>query len=625
MKHWLFVILSLCLFVETANAQISSAKNEQQKPAKKEQQKPSAKNEQRALDEQMASRFFQEQDYEKARDLYDKLYRDYRQINHFNQYVECLIRLGDFNLAERKLKSFNKDFPNQLKGTTDLIYVYGLNGKKDKAQRLLNDIIKDLPSNDNIILSICNLLRSRGLNEEALAVFEKGAKISPDKNQFYMERAFIYQQMVNYQEAFKYYFLELEADPDQYRNIKNRLQTMLFYDVNKSIANELRVALMKKTQETPNNIQFAELLVWLALQEEDYAMALDQCKSIDRREDNQESQIINLSNICLDNKQFDVAHKGFEYVSKKGKGNPFYGAALVGLINTEYQKYQAENLSDRKAYEALSRRISEAYEEVSSKEVPGLIGIQAEITAYQLNQPEEAERQLLQGIENTTDKTAKASLKLKLADIYLHEDEIWEATLLYSQVDKSMKEEPIGHEARFKNAQLRYFIGEFAWAESQLKVLKAATSKLIANDAMTLSLVIKDNLETDTTGMELCRLARADYRIYQHRDAEALVLLDSIIASGNETSIPHALFRKAELIEKTKHFAEAKDLYLQIVNQFPYSYMADAALMQVALIEQNHLNDKTLAAEHYEKLIDQYPTSIYTAQAKKNYRKLQSR
>ncbi|MCF0200033.1 MAG: tetratricopeptide repeat protein [Bacteroidales bacterium] len=625
MKHWLLVILSLCLFVETANAQISSAKNEQQKPAKKEQQKPSAKNEQRALDEQMASRFFQEQDYEKARDLYDKLYRDYRQINHFNQYVECLIRLGDFNLAERKLKSFNKDFPNQLKGTTDLIYVYGLNGKKDKAQRLLNDIIKDLPSNDNIILSICNLLRSRGLNEEALAVFEKGAKISPDKNQFYMERAFIYQQMVNYQEAFKYYFLELEADPDQYRNIKNRLQTMLFYDVNKSIANELRVALMKKTQETPNNIQFAELLVWLALQEEDYAMALDQCKSIDRREDNQESQIINLSNICLDNKQFDVAHKGFEYVNKKGKGNPFYGAALVGLINTEYQKYQAENLSDRKAYEALSRRISEAYEEVSSKEVPGLIGIQAEITAYQLNQPEEAERQLLQGIENTTDKTAKASLKLKLADIYLHEDEIWEATLLYSQVDKSMKEEPIGHEARFKNAQLRYFIGEFAWAESQLKVLKAATSKLIANDAMTLSLVIKDNLETDTTGMELCRLARADYRIYQHRDAEALVLLDSIIASGNETSIPHALFRKAELIEKTKHFAEAKDLYLQIVNQFPYSYMADAALMQVALIEQNHLNDKTLAAEHYEKLIDQYPTSIYTAQAKKNYRKLQSR
>ena len=61
---------------------------------------------------------------------------------------------------------------------------------------------------------------------------------------------------------------------------------------------------------------------------------------------------------------------------------------------------------------------------------------------------------------------------------------------------------------------------------------------------------------------------------------------------------------------------------LQIVEQFPYSYMADAALMHAASIEQSHLKNKELAKQHYEKLIDEYPTSIYTAQAKKNYRKL---
>ena len=44
--------------------------------------------------------------------------------------------------------------------------------------------------------------------------------------------------------------------------------------------------------------------------------------------------------------------------------------------------------------------------------------------------------------------------------------------------------------------------------------------------------------------------------------------------------------------------------------------------MHAALIEQNELKDKELAKQHYEKLIDEYPTSIYTAQAKKNYRKL---
>ena len=153
-------------------------------------------------------------------------------------------------------------------------------------------------------------------------------------------------------------------------------------------------------------------------------------------------------------------------------------------------------------------------------------------------------------------------------------------------------------------------------------MLKAATSKLIANDAMTLSLIIKDNLEADTSGLELKRLARADDRIYQQRDDEALALLDDIFANGNEVSIPPALFRKGEIAEKRKEYEAAEQLFLQIVEQYPESYMADAALMQAALIEQNHLKNKELAKQHYEQLIDEYPTSIYTAQAKKNYRKL---
>ena len=76
------------------------------------------------------------------------------------------------------------------------------------------------------------------------------------------------------------------------------------------------------------------------------------------------------------------------------------------------------------------------------------------------------------------------------------------------------------------------------------------------------------------------------------------------------------------MAEKQKEHQNAEQLFLQIVEQYPDSYMADAALMQAALIEQNQLKNKELAKQHYEKLIDEYPTSIYTAQAKKNYRKL---
>ena len=574
------------------------------------------------IDDQLANQHYRNHEYDQARDIFASLYKKTGQIHYFQQYVECLIQEKDFDQAEKELKTFLKKNPNHSKSIADLIYVYEHQGKNDKATKQFNDVLKNLPANAPAIRGLSNAFQARGLYDMAIDILKKGNKLLDGNENFYMDLAYLNQSMVNYQEAFRYYFLELENHPGQYNNIRNRLQTLLFYDVNNSIADELRIALLQQTQQKPDNLEFAQLLVWFALQQEDYDIALAQCQSIDRRTHDQDAQINNLSDICLNNKQYDVALQGYSYILDKGKSSPFYGQALTGIINTEYQKLKAANSTDTKAYEKLSKRIDEAYNSINTNDLSKLLVIKADIMAYRLNQSEQAIKLLMDNLNNITAKQSQAELKLKLGDIYLRDDEVWEATLLFSQVDKSMKEEPLGHEARFKNAQLRYFIGEYEWAESQLKVLKAATSKLIANDAMTLSLIIKDNLEVDTSGMELKRLARADYRIYQQREDEALTLLDDIISTGNETSKPHALFRKGEIAKKRKEFEVAEQLFLQIEEQYPESYMADAALMHAALIEQNELKNKELAKQHYEQLIDDYPTSIYTAQAKKNYRKL---
>jgi len=611
--RWLFFFLINAVFVIQMSGQTGATSRKEKEARQKELYQ---------IDEQLASQYYREQDYEKACDIYERLYEKSGQTSHLQQYVECLILLKEYDKAEKELKSYAKKHPNYYRADTDIIYIYTLQGKTDKAKKKFNEVLDKIPDSPNTIRSISYALQARNLNDMAMAVLEKGNTLFEGKETFYMEQANLNLSSANYQEAFRLYFKELEIHPGQYDNIRNRLQTMLFYDVNNSISDDLRMALLKQTQEKPDNLEYAQLLVWFALQQEDYDIALAQCQSIDRKTHDQDAQINNLASICLNNKQYDIAKEGYNYIIDKGKSNPFYGQALTGAIKADYLKLEAENRDNTKAYERLSKRIDEAYSDIGAYDLAKLTQIQADIMAYHLGQTDEAIALLTNAIANVNSKQSQAELKLKLADIYLHKDEVWEATLLYSQVDKSLKEEPLGHEARFKNAQLRYFIGEYAWAESQLKVLKAATSKLIANDAMTLSLVIKDNLEADTLGMELNRLARADYRIYQQREDEAISLLDDIIASGNEVSKPHALFRKGEIVEKRKDFANAEQLYLQIVEQYPESYMADAALMHAALLEQNELKNKTLAGKHYEKLIDEYPTSIYTAQAKKNYRKL---
>ena len=502
------------------------------------------------------------------------------------------------------------------------VYLYIQEGKNDKADKLFNQMLRDLPDNRNTIVNISTLFRNKALYDYAMAVLDKGAKTNTEHDPLYMEKATLCQSMNNYSDSFEYYLLELERTPDKYGTIKSRFATMLLYDVNKSIADEMRIALLKKTQEKPDNNEYAALLVWFAIQQEDYDTALTQCLSLDRRNNDQDQQIVSLADICYNNGQYELAKAAYDHVLKKGKINPFYGIALIGSINAENQIFKNNPATSIKSFEKLSERIGKSYDEVGSKEYPGLAEIQADIMTYRLGQSDQAIALLQQAIEQTVDKNQVNQLKLKLADIYLYNDEVWEATLLYSQVDKAMKEAPMGHEARFRNARLRYFIGEFAWAETQLNVLKAATSKLIANDAMSLALVISDNLEADTTGTELRRLARADFKIYQQKDDQALPILDSVSRDGNEISKPHALYRIAEIKEKNQEFADADSLYLLIVNEFPDSYMADDALMHAALLEDQQLKRRDAAKQHYEQLIDQYPTSLYTAQAKKNYRRL---
>ena len=446
-QHWFLIFLLSFAFILQVNAQISTPPKGKKVDA---QQK-----DQNQIDDQLAGQFFREHEYEKARDLYANLYKKNGQIYHFQQYTECLIQLKDFDQAEKELKAFSKKNPSHSKSIADLVYVYTLQGRNDKAEKRLNEALKELPSNTSAIRGLSNAFQARGLYSMAATILDKGNKLLNGEENFYLDLAYLNQSMVNYQEAFRYYFLELETHPGQYNNIRNRLQTLLFYDVNNSIADELRIALLQQTQAKPDNLEFAQLLVWFALQQEDYDIALAQSQSIDRRTHDQDAQINNLAGICLNNKQFDVAREGYSYIVNKGKSGPYYGQALTGMIKTDYQKLKSANSQDTKAFEKLTKRIDEAYNDINSNDLTKLTLIQADILSYQLDQSAEAVALLTRTIETVGGKQDKGELKLKLADIYLHEDEVWEATLLYSQVDKSLKEEPLGHEARFKNAQLR--------------------------------------------------------------------------------------------------------------------------------------------------------------------------
>ena len=578
---------------------------------------------QRQIDEKLAREFYFKKDYEKARDVYKNLYDKYGQTQYFNQYADCLILTGDYETAEKAFKSFLKQNPKNWKSHIDLAYVYLQQGENDKATKYLNKALKDVPETKNAIIEVSNLLRSKNFNDQALDLFNKGAKNPNINYSFNLEKAYTYNSMLDFENATECYLLYLKENPDQYEMVKNRFRVMMMYDLNGNVDDVIRVALLKKTQEDPENEEFSSLLMWYSLQQQDYELALMQLKALDRRgKGDYERDLLYIAQIASDNRQYDVAVDAYDYVLKKSDEGVYYVQATVGYIKNSYEKAVAEGNHDKKFYENLSKKIDEAFEKIgfSSDMIP-LVLVQADILAFELNRYDDAKALLNNVLEMNLSPNNKAALKMKLADIYLLTDEVWEATLLYSQVEKSMKNEPIAHEARFKNAQLRYFIGEFEWANAALKILKSATSKLVANDAMTLSLTISDNLEYDTIGLK--RLAKADYYIYQHRYELANQMLDSVaVYNPNEVSLPSAFYRKAKIAVNAGDYELADSLYKRVYEGYADSYIADEALIEDALLLENQLNRKEEAMECYSKLFDYYTASVYVAQARKSYRRL---
>ena len=168
--------------------------------------------------------------------------------------------------------------------------------------------------------------------------------------------------------------------------------------------------------------------------------------------------------------------------------------------------------------------------------------------------------------------------------------------MLYGQVDKDFKNDAIGREAKFRNARLSYYLGEFDWAKDQLKVLKAATSQLISNDALQLGLLITYNTNMDTTTDALLMYSRADLLDFQNKDSLALITLDSLLKDFPDHSLTdEVLFKKSSIYRMQGNYSMAATLLQDVVDKFPDDVLGDDAMYQLACLYEDQLNDKEKA------------------------------
>lgn len=576
-------------------------------------------------DEQLAAQYFQNKEYEKAAFYYEKLFEKNPIERYYQNLLICLIETENFNKAEKLVKKQQKKNPYALSYTVDLGYVYKREGKIDEAKKIWEKAINELAPNQNQIFELAYAFNNRKETDFALNTYLKGRKILNGLYTFHFEIADIYAQKGNYTAMINEYLDVLLINEAYIQQVQNAL-LRIYQSAPEDKKNEtLKIELLKRIQKYPDKKIFAEMLIWIMMQEQDFNGALTQSIALDKRLKEDGARVFSLAHMAADNKQYEASAKGYQYIIDKGKENYYYSSAKIELLHvnfkkiTEQAKYSKEELIQlEKNYVATLNELGK------SGNTASLMRDLAHLYAFYLHETDKAIAMLDEIVAmGRISPQLKAECKLDLGDILLLENDVWEASLLYSQVEKDFKHDELGDKAKFKNARLSYFVGDFKWAQAQLDVLKGSTSKLIANDAMQLSLLITDNTTIDTNEVPLQIYARAELLIFQNKLEEALKTLDTInLYFPGHSLTDDILMSKARIYEKKQDFENTLKMYETIYNGFADDIYGDDALFKMAEIEQFVLNKPETAKDLYQKVLMEFPGSIFVVESRKRIRQI---
>lgn len=574
-------------------------------------------------DETLASSYMQEGEFDKAAELYQSLWeKSNYDLKFYTPLFKCLLTLKKYDDLEKVVKREIKKFNDAPQFVIDLGFMYSQKPDAEKAKEQYEHALKELRPNELSIRTVANAFEGYHLYDYVIATYEKGSKLIKSDNYFSMELANATLNKGDVVNAAKYFLLNVEISPQNEQLVKNTVQTSR--DEAK-LLDEMERQLYAKVQKNSASEEYIDLLTWIYVQNKDFEGALAQMKALDKRKGENGLRVLDIAHMAQTEGDYNSAIAGYEYVIAKGKENMLYFQARTELLNCRKEKiskninYTTDDLLALKTdYLAFINDNDRSFRTATSmKELADLEGFYL----HDLQGAIELCNEVIKMPGAT--QQLKNKTKLSLGDFYLISGDVWESTLLYSQVDKDEKDSPLGEEARFRNAKLAYYKGDFEWSQTQLEALKSSTTELISNDAINLSVFIIDNLGLDTISTPMQMYAHSELLVFQNKDDDALKALDSItlLYPGHALS-DDIEYTKAQIYVKHKDFEKAVPLLEDILKSYKTDLKGDDATFLLGEINEDHLNNKEKAKEYYKSIITDYSNSLLVIEARKRYRLL---
>lgn len=568
-----------------------------------------------AQSEQLAQNYFDRGEFEKAQIAYDELLKAQpNNFNYFQKTVECYQQLLQYEKAE---KSIQERFDKYKQGSllVELGYNYQLQKMQDKANKQYNLALDKIRKNANEVYQIAYVFEKKTIIDFALQSYQIAIELEPKFN-FNFQMALLYGQKGDTDMMIEKFLVESYVNPQNSIVIQNQLSRFMTEDATESFNAALKKALLVRVQKT-QDLFWNQYLSWYYVQVKEYGKAFIQEKAIYKRDPESFSNIVNLGQLAIEENDDETAKEILGFVLENTKDLDLQIQSNAYLMEMKIKKSQPAE------YAAINLELDNLIKEFGvSPYSLSLLKIKAHFVSFNLKKAEEGKIILKNVLEMPLKPNQVAEIKMELADILLFEEKFNQALLYYSQIENESNNSPIGQEASLKIAKTSYYKTDFSWAEHQVKVLKSASTQLIANDALDLFLLLNDSKSQDSLQVALKKFAKADFLLFQDKKQEALTAFQTILKENKDSEIePVTLLRIGKIYETLNDFPQALSFYKQILEGHKECIYIDEANFYSAEI-YNKLNDAEKAKPLYEAIIMNHVDSIFFVESQKKYRRL---
>lgn len=552
-------------------------------------------------------------------------YKELLEIQPFNSGLvkslnDLYVETKQYDQAIQLIEEALKKNPGNVAYGGMLGSTYYISGQEDKAYEIWDNTIKQNPGVVTTYRIIANEAIQQRAFEKASEILVAGKTNTDNPVMFQHDLAQIYTIQMNYEDAVKEYCEILQTDPKQIGVVKSRI----FSFIESHGAFDKSVPIVEKYAEETGSEVFYDLLsgmyISLGKYEEAYNV-IQQLNTDDRRFSN---LMYSFGVNAMRDGAFNVAANAFDHFIENNPQSNMVSlarvnraACLKGTVDIKLsgrKKWRRFYKPDStgaynylpviKAFEELVKIYSTQTTEYNSLFSMGQI--------YQDNfrNYKKADSLFSIVVNESPLSDLAGEAWIRRGEIALLQERYSEAETFFNNALNAKRAQPdIKDQAVFEIAKLKLRQQEFEQASENFAKLATNPAGDYANDAIRYNIII-NTFKQDS--LNLIRFAKAEDLTANYMfDSAAVVYRE--IAENDKLMLLNELaaVREAEMYVAAGDYEKAVKLLTEFTENENNSSYKDEALFLLAETYRNGLNNKEMATDLHEKLLEKFPRSLY--------------